>query len=616
MLYNKIYCLIDDKKKIPGCRTFYEDKPEFFKSENEKGFGVYFAVNAFGTPEQYKSLTKGATTRQDAFCEELRYVYADLDISKSGDGTSREEKEKKKQLVIMELLEKCEPTMIINTSNGLQPLWELENKNPTQKELYKKVIKGIIEWSKQWGCKADGVFDTARILRRPNYYHQKEEPYLCKVIYQSKKIYKLEDLEKLFPYEEQKKEIAELTQRMNFENSNPVFNAIEKLDFKELIIRAFTSVGRPVTFDKSGHLIDPVGGTTGTFIGRQGERDYLASSSHEPFKGNRITAVADILKVDYSDAYKWICKEYNLDFKKLSVKEEVKKQIEKIENKDFKKVDTKQRYTWGTRELDTSLAIIKPGNFIVAAAKSGSGKTTFVFDMAIKNAYLGHKVLFLSLEMDEEDILDDFGRKHAGITIEEELDYKIPDYKQKAYENKKLAIKQNNNLIIKGIRRSGDIQWETIEEIIKQTEKVDMVFVDNLDLISAKDKEQDLDRQKRIVKSVLNFTSETKIPIVMIHHYRKSPANQKTTTLDDMSGSGKIRDGADRIIKISRNFDVDAQYPEKFKTQIFLQKGRGYPERTKDVYFIRGTFMDYPPNEEEYNFNQVASEWGDNKPEF
>ena len=622
-MLNKIFCLLDDKKKIPGLRTYYKDDKNFFEAENKKGFGVYFAVNEFDV--DLTSLKNNETARQDKYCSRIRYVYADLDIAKAGDGTTRNEKEKRKQLVIMELLEKCEPTMIIDTSNGLQPLWEIKDGQVTEesKKLYTKIIKGVIEWSKEYGCKADGVFDTARILRRPDFYHQKEGPYLCKVIHKSEKKYSLKEMEEIFPFEEKKQVIIQNVK--NEINLNPVFDEIEKIDFQELVIKAFAAVGRPVSFDKSGHLLDPVGGTTGTFIGRIGERknggQYLASSSHEPFKGNRISATAQIMNIDYSDAYKWICKEYNLDFKELIKKENVKKQIEKIETIKEPILKTKKRYTWGTRNLDTSLAIIKPGNFIVVAAKSGSGKTTFVFDMAIKNAYLGHKVLFLSLEMDEEDILDDFGRKHAGITIEEELDYKIPDFKQKAYENKKTTIRQNSNLIIKGIRRNGDIQWETIEEIIKQTENITMVFIDNLDLIGSKDKESDLDRQKRIIKNILNFTSETKLPLVLIHHYRKSPADQKTSSLDDMSGSGKIRDGADRIIKITRNSDINAEYPNNFLTQVSLQKGRGYPECSRDVYFIRGTFVDIPPSKYEYEHYDFSSDkqliqFGENKPEI
>jgi len=285
------------------------------------------------------------------------------------------------------------------------------------------------------------------------------------------------------------------------------------------------------------------------------------------------------------------------------------------------KTDYPLRYTWGTRELDTSLAIIKRGHFVVVAAKASAGKTTFVFDMAVKNARLGHKTLFLSLEMDEQDILDDFGRKFAGITIEEEYDYKIPKDKQALYDKKVKELKETPNLTIKSIRRSGDTQWEDIVQGVKEHGETDLIFIDNLDLIGAKDKENDLDRQKRIVKEILKFTSQTKIPVVLIHHYRKTGTNSKDQGFDEMSGSGKIRDGADRIIKVMRNTNKEAEYPEKYKSTIHLQKGRGYPECSKEVYFIRGTFVDIPPSEDYYYNYQKAEEvatdfGGEIMPEF
>ena len=587
-----VYCLIDDKKIVSGCKEYFnktrEEIAPVLKEWNEKKYGVYFSANEFGE------------TRQTKDCTKLRYVYGDLDIAKDGDGATREERQEKKQQLYTELLKKCEPTIVIDTSNGLQPMWEITDSEPTEenKALYTKVIKGIVEWSKQFGCKADRVYDCSRILRLVGYYHQKQEPYLCEFIHKSDKKYALSELERIFPFEE--KEVV--TQTVVSDGSNPVFNKIEELDFRELIIRAFASVGRPITFDKSGHMLDPIGKTTGTFIGRKGNRDYLCSSSHEPFQGNRITAVADILKVDYSDAYKWICKEYNLDFKTLIRAEQTTKQIEELKKPVAEKKD--KRYSWGTRYLDTHFAIIKPTNFIVVAAKRNSGKTTYTFGMAVKNAQDGHKVLYISLEMETDDILDDLGRKYSGITIEEEFDRKIPDSKSKAYTRKKEEIKTIPNLFLEGIRRSGDIIWETIVEIIKKYPEIDMVFIDNLDLIAGKEGETDVQRQKRLVTQMMAFSSENQVPIILVHHYRKSNSG-KDYGMDELSGSGKIGDGADRVVKVVRSSDPLALYPEKFKSTVYLQKGRGYPEHTAEVYFIKGTFVDNPPAYEDYNSNSI-----------
>lgn len=267
------------------------------------------------------------------------------------------------------------------------------------------------------------------------------------------------------------------------------------------------------------------------------------------------------------------------------------------------KTDYKQRYTWGTRGLDTALAIIKRGNFIVLGAKSSSGKTTFAFDMAQKNALLGHKVLFLSLEMDEKEVKDSIARNRARITIEEELDYKVPPEKQKNFEEKRAEIDAIKNLSFRGVRRGGGLKWDELLAMIYDFKDLDMIFIDNLDLIEGERNENDLDRQKRIVKQIMGFTSKFQIPIILIHHYRKQMGKDSghASSMDDLSGSMKIVDGADRIVNITRNRDPEAKYPEKYKSKIYLQKGREYPDAIRDVFFIYGTFVDTPPPIEQYD---------------
>jgi archaellum biogenesis ATPase FlaH len=253
------------------------------------------------------------------------------------------------------------------------------------------------------------------------------------------------------------------------------------------------------------------------------------------------------------------------------------------------------RYTWGTRFLDTHFAIIKSGNFIVVGAKRGSGKTTYTFDMARKNAELGHQVLYISLEMEEKDILDDFGRKYAGITIEEEFDRTIPEIKQLAFERRKKEIQNTPNLVFESVRRASGTRWSDIVEIINRYQ-IDMIFLDNLDMIAGEQGENNLERQKRIANNIMSFTAEQQIPFILVHHYRKTMAG-KDYGMDELAGSGKIADAADRVVKVVKNFDVEAPYPEKYKSKIYLQKGRGYPEAQAEIYFLKGTFVDEVPSD-------------------
>ena len=286
---------------------------------------------------------------------------------------------------------------------------------------------------------------------------------------------------------------------------------------------------------------------------------------------------------------------------KNSVSNRWYKQIDKKDIRLKIKNDYKSRYTWGTRGLDTSLAIIKRGNFIIVGAKRGSGKTTFTFDMACKNALLAHRVLYISLEMEGDKIKEDFARKYAGWKIAEEYDYEIPEHKQIAFERKIKEINSIEYLFFRGMRRGKSVSWENIVELINEFDDLDLIFIDNLDLIEGEPKENDLERQKRITKNIMGLTAEKQIPIVLIHHHRKNKVDDKKNDSDELAGSGKIGDNADIILKISKCADPDAPYPEKYKSRIYQQKGRGYPEAIKTVYFIKGSFEDEAPFFEDYD---------------
>jgi hypothetical protein len=274
-------------------------------------------------------------------------------------------------------------------------------------------------------------------------------------------------------------------------------------------------------------------------------------------------------------------------------KKEEKKKTDKVECNLIVKKDYLSRYTWGTRGLDTGLAIIKRGNFIIIGASRNSGKTSWSFDFACKNALLGHKVLYISLEMEEIKIKEDFARKYSGITIEEEYDYTVPPTKKEAFQRKMDEISSIKNLFFRGVRRGNGVSWDAVVKIINEFTDLDLIFIDNLDLIEGLPGEQDNDRQKRITKKIMGLTTDKQIPVILIHHHRKKSG--KDYGSDELAGSGKIGDNADIIIKIERNVDPNAPYPDKYESRLYQQKGRGYPQTMKVIYFIKGSFEDVPP---------------------
>lgn len=588
-----IYCLFHDKNKGTGAKTYYENNKKLFSNLNKQGYGVFYTVNDFEVTPEQMAADGLKTKRNTRYLKKLRFIFADLDIAKAGDGSDEFIRGLAKDKLVRDL-SICPPTMIIETANGLQPLWKInEDKiDEATTKKYVSTINGIIEWSKKNGCMGDAVKDVCRVLRMPGYYHMKEEPYMVKVIQKNNVVYTIDEIIKAFDIKFDQP-VAPIQKSF----TDPISLAIDRLDFRDIIIKAFQYVGRNAEFDKSGRLLLD-GRLTGTFQGKHDSKDYLASSSHEPFRGNRITAVADILQCTNKEARVFLIEAFNID--RTSEKAKIKAQ-EFINTTTGEIIDTTppKPYEWGTKQLTITLAPIRRNSYVLVVGETWSGKTTFTFNMAMRNAHAGHKVLYISLEMDTADIFSEKARLKSGVTVSDEL-YGIPDLKLARYQQHLNDLYAVKNFIPLGIIRGTDITFDILREIILEKVKetpIDLIFIDNLDLIGGDENEDDIRRQRRISKQIMNFTSLHNIPIVLIHHFRKKSSQFKEDSrgLDAISGSGKITHDADRIIQISRNIDPEATEDEKRETHVWQQKARGgySPIRTK-IYFDRGEFSDKP----------------------
>jgi len=130
------------------------------KEYNEKGYGIFHTPNLF----------YGRRIKSDL--QKIRYWIADLD-----DGSKEEQ---------MRLIKKCllKPSLIIETNKGYHCYWEAIN---ATFENYTEIEKGLIhKLNADKGCK-----DVTRLLRYPNYLHQKnpQEPFKINIIEKNKNKY-------------------------------------------------------------------------------------------------------------------------------------------------------------------------------------------------------------------------------------------------------------------------------------------------------------------------------------------------------------------------------------------------------------------------------------------
>lgn len=494
------------------------------------------------------------------------------------------------------------PSFIVQTKKSLHAYWLAAE--GAQIINYRTVVKGLIKYFD--GDKA--CSDISRIFRVPGFFHQKDRnnPYPVKIVFaEPERRYTDDQMLKTFPYAE---EVAPVVKPIKNEtdsfwgmlaslNNMAVLTQLSGSDMVKKEIFTFRKRLPEGTYiyvnDKACDAWIDQQGMIGS--GKRGGPTWIQWLGYYGWSKGEIAKWA---KENLTQAKEWV-----------AMHEPTQATANNNPGLIIKR-DYKLRYTWGTPTLDDSFAIIKRGHFIIIAAKRSSGKTTYSFDMACKNARLGHKVLYISLEMGEEEIKENVARKYAGITIPEERNYNIPECKELAFDKKIEEIDSIKNLYLRGVRHSSTVDLESLWRMTGEYKELDLIFIDNLDLIYGESREDDLERQKRVTYSIMSGAERLQIPIVLIHHYRKSipSKNGKENSgggMDEMSGSGKIADSADYVVNVIRNPDPNAMYPEKYRSKLWLQKARGYFESIKDVYFIKGTFMDnYPPENEYYYFEQ------------
>jgi len=650
------FLLIHDRGVHKYTKNFIAEDKAYFKSLNEEGWGIYKAVNEFSATKEEMAERQVKTPRNIVFLKKLRRVFADLDIAKQGDNQTKEQKDKKKIKVMKALSEKMTPSEILDTANGLQIFYDIDTDKIDEKtqQKYVNVINGIIEWSKTCGCAGDKVKDVTRVLRVEGYNHMKGEAYPITSLHKDDKKFTLEELSETFPYKEEEKIIkrpskdikpaktqkvvgteVKLTSsnvdqdsrhgfrynQLDIKALNGVDRKIALIDIKDIVIKAFAKIGRNCDFDEKDRIVLD-GVLTGGFQGKLGDRQYIGTTSHEPFEGNKITIVANILSKTNKESRQWIIDNYGLKNietveKEMKVREradEIREEYEKErkridEEADFRNPEH-QPLTWGNKHMDKTFEAIQAEKHLVLVGPTGGGKSSFAFDVAFKNAQLGFNILFLSLEMGTRELYKNKSLDYAGITVEEDRLKNWDDFKNKKVLDRYNKLKNQAGFKLMGIsaddRLTADVLWDVI---LGEDKKPDLVVIDNLDLINI----EGVDEIQRVeMVSKLFFTNSAKynIPTLMLHHYNKSK-DSKDKNLDSVRGSGKVTHNSDMVIGVARA-DLkrkDSQPEDHAILYVEQMKSRRWGRRTMaKLWYIDGTFKDEITLSERTHLITIADE--------
>jgi len=173
-----------------------------------------------------------------------------------------------------------------------------------------------------------------------------------------------------------------------------------------------------------------------------------------------------------------------------------------------------------------------------------SGKSTYIMDMARKNAQRGKKIDYLTLEQSPEALIRQIALNRAAISKEQFAKQTITNRQRQIYQGTIDELNKESGLNIIGM----DGATPTPANIIRRYQQsgADLLIIDNFGKITLDGKKYSQENAEAQASSDLLECTKGGMPIILIHHMRKG--DTKTRKAADIRGSGKLKDDATCVI--------------------------------------------------------------------
>lgn len=222
--------------------------------------------------------------------------------------------------------------------------------------------------------------------------------------------------------------------------------------------------------------------------------------------------------------------------------------------------------------------------------ESWSWKTTRAFSSQGIEISRNYKVLFISLEMTAERVIELRARKMAWISNEEWNEKNIPDGKLIYMEEKKKEIIENKSLEIVGVNKKAEIIHIdlVLEAIRKKYMNYDWIIIDNLWFIKSDEWEM-YKELNSIIRKMKDFCHNENKNINLLHHFNKWKWDRKSRGFADVLGTGKLENDVDLWVAIFRYLDDRETLTDEEKQQVFIKimKNRDTGETKKETLYFR-----------------------------
>lgn len=265
----------------------------------------------------------------------------------------------------------------------------------------------------------------------------------------------------------------------------------------------------------------------------------------------------ETIEIDIEKTIKELNKIEDREIKDESLKEQIMNTLDTIDRNMRNKNDY-SLYT-GMLDLDHLTCGLHNKELTIVGARPGMGKTTFALQIADYIARKNVPVLFISLEMAEEQIITKLIAKDTRINSSKfRLGTLTDDEVIKMYESAG-EIEEKPIHISSRLRTIQQIEIEARK--FKNKENIGLIIIDYIQLIKNARKFNSREQEVAdITRTLKLLTLELDIPIIGLCQLNRNATRQEPM-LSDLRESGAIEQDADNVIFIYQEEETDAAAP-------------------------------------------------------
>ena len=266
---------------------------------------------------------------------------------------------------------------------------------------------------------------------------------------------------------------------------------------------------------------------------------------------------AENIDIDIEKVIKELNKIEDREIKEESLKEQIIDTLDMIE-KNMKNKNDYSLYT-GMLDLDQLTCGLHNEELTIIGARPGMGKTTFALQIADYIAKKKIPVMFISLEMSEEQIITKLIAKETRINSTKMRLGTLTDQEAVKVYEAGAELEEKSLYITSNLRTIQQIEVEARK--MKNKKNIGLIIIDYIQLIKSSQKfnlrEQEV---ANITMTLKLLTLELKIPIIGLCQLNRNATRQEPM-LSDLRESGAIEQGADNVIFIYQEEETDAAAP-------------------------------------------------------